>query len=201
MTVETKPVTAGELLRMPDDGVRHELVRGEIREMTPAGNEHGYLAGEIFAELRNHVKANGLGRTYAAETGFKIASDPDTVRAPDAAFVSRERVEKEGSVAGYWPGAPDLAVEVVSPGDSHSEVVEKALAWLDAGCRMVLVADPKNRVVTVYRAPREVSVLGEGDAVDGADVVPEWKLSVTELFGSSGQRSALSGQQERKADS
>lgn len=201
MTVETKPVTAGELLRMPDDGFRYELVRGELRQMTPAGSAHGFIAARLLGSLQRHVDANNLGRTYAAETGFKISSEPDTVRAPDAAFVSRERVEQAGEVAGYWPGAPDLAVEVVSPGDAHSEVVEKALAWLDAGCRMVLVVDPKNRIVTVYRAPRDVSVLGEDDTVDGANVVPRWELSVAELFGESGQPSAISRQQEQIADS
>jgi hypothetical protein len=103
---------------MPDDGFRYELVRGELRRMPPAGDEHGYLALEIASDLRNHVKANNLGRTDAAETGFKLASDPDTVRAPDVAFVRRERAEKVGRVTGYWPGAPDLAVEVVSPNDT-----------------------------------------------------------------------------------
>jgi Uma2 family endonuclease len=184
MTIETRRTTAEELLRMPDDGFRYELVRGELRRMPPAGDEHGYLALEIASDLRNHVKANNPGRTYAAETGFKLASDPDTVRAPDAAFVSRERAEKVGRVAGYWPGAPDLAVEVVSPNDTHAEVTGKALAWLDAGCRMVLVADPERRAITVYRSRSDIRILtGEaGDAIDGADVVPGWKLSIAELF-------------------
>lgn len=168
---------------MPDDGFRYELVRGELRRLPPAGDEHGCLALEIASHLKNHVKANNLGRTYAAETGFKLASDPDTVRAPDAAFVSRERVEK----AGYWPGAPDLAVEVVSPNDTHAQVTGKALAWLDAGCRMVLVADPERRAVTVYRSRSDIRILTSeaGDAIDGADVVPGWKLSIAELFAQS----------------
>ena len=184
MTVQTKPITAEELLNMPDDGTRRELVGGELREMAPAGNRHGYVAGELFGELRNHVKANGLGRTYTAETGFKTSSDPDTVRAPDAAFVSQARLERMGDVPGYWPGAPDLVVEVVSPNDKHSEVLDKALAWLDAGCRMVLVAHPERRVVTVYRSREDIRILTAeaGDVVDGADVVPGWKLSLTEIF-------------------
>ena len=184
MTVQTKPVTAEELLNMPDDGTRRELVRGELREMTPAGDEHGYLASEIASELRNHVKANGLGRTYTAETGFKISSDPDTVRAPDAAFVNRERVEAAGRVKGYRSGAPDLVVEVVSPNDKHSEVLDKALAWLEAGCRMVLVADPERWRITVYRSRDDIRVLTAeaGDVVDGADVVPGWRLPLTEIF-------------------
>lgn len=184
MTMQTKPVTAEELLKMPDDATRRELVRGELKEMTPVGDEHGYVALEIASELRNYVKANKLGRTYTAETGFKIASDPDTVRAPDAAFVGRERVEATGRVAGYRPGVPDLAVEVVSPNDRHSEVLDKALDWLQAGCRMVLVADPARRTVTVYRSRKDIRVLTAeaGDAVDGADVVPGWRLDVAEIF-------------------
>lgn len=184
MTIQARQFTAEELLRMPDDGSRYELVEGELRKMAPAGGEHGYLALEVAAELRNHVKANGLGRVYTAETGFKLSSNPDTVRAPDAAFVSRERVEKAGKVRGYWPGAPDLAVEVVSPNDSYAQVTEKALAWLKAGCGMVLVVDPEEHAVTVYRSRDEIRVLtsGAGDTIDGADVVPGWKLPVAELF-------------------
>ncbi len=182
MAIKEKLYTAEELLQLPDDYKRRELVRGEIKEMTPAGNEHGYVAGEILGELRSYVKANSLGRTYAAETGFKIASDPDTVRAPDAAFVSRERLEKVGAVAGFWPGAPDLVVEVVSPGDTHTEVVEKSLAWLDAGCRMVLVAEPVRKVVTVYRSRENIRILTTEEAVDGADVIPDWRLPVAEIF-------------------
>ncbi len=184
MTIQTRQFTAEELLRMPDDGSRYELVEGKLRKMAPAGSEHGYLALEIAAELRNHVKSNGLGRVYTAETGFKLSSDPDTVRAPDAAFVSRGRVEGAGRVKGYWPGAPDLAVEVVSPNDTHSEVIGKALAWLQAGSGMVLVVDPEKHTVTVYRSRDEIRVLtaDAGDTIDGADVVPGWKLPVAELF-------------------
>ena len=164
--------------------MRRELVRGELREMVPAGNRHGYVAGEIFGELRSYVKANKLGRTYVAETGFKLASDPDTVLAPDAAFMSRERLGGTREVEGYWPGAPNLVVEVISPNDRHSEVLDKALAWLEAGCRMVLVADPRKRTITVYRSRDDIHVLmaEAGDGVDGADVVPGWKLSLAEIF-------------------
>ena len=184
MTMEATQITAEQLLSMPDDGSRYELVGGRLRRITPAGNEHGYLAGEIFGELRSHVKAHGLGRTYAAETGFRIASNPDTVRAPDAAFVRRKRIEEVGQVEGYWPGAPDLAVEVVSPNETYAQVTEKALAWLEAGSLMVLVLNPgeARRTVTVYRSAEDIRVLSEGDTIDGADVVPGWKLPVTELF-------------------
>ncbi len=167
---------------MPEDGSRYEVVRGELRKMPPAGSEHGYIALRIASRLERYVEANGLGRVYTAETGFKLASDPDTVRAPDAAFVSRVRVEGVGHVTGYWPGAPDLAVEVVSHGDTHAKVVEKALAWLEAGCRMVLVADPERRTVTSYRSLDDIHILTEGGAIAGADVVPGWELPVAEIF-------------------
>ena len=106
------------------------------------------------------------------------------MRAPDAAFVSQARVDRVGDVPGYWPGAPDLVVEVVSPNDRHTEVMDKALIWLEAGCLMVLVADPGRRTVTVYRSREEIRVLTAeaGDVVDGADVVSGWKLPLAEIF-------------------
>ena len=182
MTTQAGQVTSEQLLDRPEDGFRYELVRGELRKTPSAGSEHGYVAINIGASLNSHVRTNDLGRVYAAETGFKLASDPDTVRAPDAAFVSRDRVEKAGRVAGFWPGAPDLAVEVISPGDTHAQVVEKALAWLEAGCRMVLAADPERRTVTVYRSLENIRILTENYIIDGADVVPGWKLPVAEIF-------------------
>ena len=95
---------------MPDDGFRYELVEGELKKMAPAGSEHGYAALRFGRLLGNYVETSGLGRVYAAETGFKLASNPGTVRAPDVASVRRERVEEAGRVEGFWPGAPDLAV-------------------------------------------------------------------------------------------
>jgi Uma2 family endonuclease len=179
---ESALITAEQLLQMPDDGFRYELVRGELIKMTPGGGEHGYLVLEVGAELRNHVKANRLGRAFGAETGFRLASDPDTVRAADAAFVRRERAEEVGRVTTYWPGAPDLAVEVISPGDTYSEVEEKVLEWLDAGTRMVIVLDPRKRTATVYRSRNDIRVLTEDNVLDGADVVPGWRLRVGEIF-------------------
>lgn len=175
-------VTAAELLRMPSDTVRRELVRGELREMTPAGHWHGRVAMRLALHLGPFVLANNLGEIYAAETGFILEVDPDTVRAPDVAFVRRERVRAVGDSEGYWRGAPDLAVEVVSPGDTFSEVEEKVFEWLDAGARMVVVVNPKKRTATVYRSRTEITVLTEEDALDGADVVPGWRLPLREIF-------------------
>jgi Uma2 family endonuclease len=176
-------VTADQLLEMPDDGLRRELVRGEVRVMTPAGSQHGRLAAQIVARLSAHVAEHGLGTVYAAETGFKLSSDPDTVRAPDAAFVARERVEAVGDIVEYWPGAPDLAVEVLSPSDRYYDVEEKVLEWLEAGCHMVIVINPRRRAATIYRSQTDVQLLTGNDAIDGGDVVPGWRLPLRELFG------------------
>lgn len=175
-------VTADELLRMPDDGFRYELVRGELRRRTPAGNMHGRVAMSFAWRLARHVAENRLGVAYAAETGFRLAANPDTVRAPDAAFVSQARVEAVGEVEGFWPEAPDLAVEVILPGDSYADVEEKVFAWLDAGTKMVVVVNPRQRSATVYKSPTDITALTEADVLDGGDVVPGFELAVREIF-------------------
>jgi Uma2 family endonuclease len=152
MSVTMARVTAEDLARLPEDGSRYELVRGELRKMPPAGEEHGGVAMRIGWRLGQYVEENGLGKVYAAETGFLLETDPDTVRAPDVAFVRLERLREFGSVTGFLPGAPELAVEVVSPGDTHSEVEEKSIGWLRAGCLLVLTLNPRNRTVTAYRS-------------------------------------------------
>lgn len=182
MGVVRQQVTAEELLCMPDDGFRYELVGGELRKMTPAGNIHGRVAMNLGTSLNNHVKAYNLGAVYAAETGFKLARDPDTVRAPDVAFIGRERLEAVGEVEGYWPGAPDLAVEVISPGDSYVEVEEKVFDWLEAGTKMVVTVNPRKRSATVYRSLTDITVLTNSDVLDGDDIVPDFWLAVREIF-------------------
>ena len=182
--VLTKPITADELLAMPDDGSRYELVKGELIRMPPSGYEHGVRTVELTTPLHTHVKTNGLGVVCAAETGFLLTQDPDTVRAPDIAFISRERVEKIGAVKSYWIGAPDLAVEVVSPGDTVREVEAKVAEWLEAGARMVWVVSPKLHTVTVDRSLTDIVVLTEKDTLDGGDVVPGFQIRVAEIFSS-----------------
>jgi Uma2 family endonuclease len=182
MDVVRQQVTAEELARIPDDGFRYELVRGELRRMTPAGNVHGRIAMNVAAPLFQHVRAHNLGSVYAAETGFRLTSDPDTVRAPDVAFVRRARVEAVGEVEGYWPGAPDLAVEVVSPGDSYAEVEEKVFDWLEAGTKMVLTVNPRKRSVTVYQSLVDITVLIKTDVLNGGEVVPGFRLAVRDVF-------------------
>ena len=181
MTTETKLVTAEELIQMPDDGYRYELVRGDLVKMAPPGLRHGRFGGHFVHSLWSHVEANDLGAVYN-ETGFLLASDPDTVRAPDASFISRQRLDEVGETDGYWPGAPDLVVEVISPNDRYTDVEAKVSEWLDAGTRMVIVVNPRRRSVRVHRSPTDVDDLVEGDAIDGGDVVPGWSMPVSGLF-------------------
>ncbi len=182
MSTNVRHITADELLRMPDDGVRRELVRGELREMTPAGHTRGRIAMRLAIPLGQFVRENDLGEVYAAETGFLLARKPDTVRAPDVAFVTRELAAAAGDVGGYFPGAPDLAVEVVSPSDTYAEVESKVEEWIRAGCRMIVVINPKSRTVKVYRTVTDVTVLTIEDVLDGADVVAGWCLPIRYLF-------------------
>jgi Uma2 family endonuclease len=182
MTTTLQRSTASELFGMPDDGFRYELVKGELRRMSPSGWRHGVVVVNVTLLLGQYVKTTKLGVCCGAETGFKIASDPDTVRAPDLGFVSRERIPGGGVPKTFWPGAPDLAVEVLSPGDTRREVDEKVADWLEAGARAVWVVNPKRLSVSVYRSMTDVTRLSEGDELDGGDVVPGFRCKVSEIF-------------------
>jgi Uma2 family endonuclease len=178
----TKLVTADELLAMPDDGWRYELVKAELIRMFPTGQERGGLTVNLTVPLGVHVKFNKLGVVCAAETGFVLAHDPDTVRAPDISFISRERYEKVGRTEKYWEGAPDLAVEVLSPSDTVGRVEGKVAHWLEAGARMVWVVGPRLQTVTVYNSQDDIQVLTQKDQLTGGDVVPGFVISVAEIF-------------------
>jgi Uma2 family endonuclease len=182
MAVSEKLMTAEELLALPDDGMRHELARGELITMTPAGFEHGEVALALGGVLRVYVLEKGLGKVVAAETGFRLATDPDTVRAPDVAYVAQARIPEGGSPKGFFSGAPDLAAEVVSPNDSADEVQAKVTDYLAAGARLVWVVHPKTKTVTEYKSLDEVRVLTEDDSLDGGDVVPGFSMKVRDLF-------------------
>jgi Uma2 family endonuclease len=178
----TTPVTADQLLRMPDDGYRYELVAGELRKMTPAGWRHGAIGGQLQGWLARHIQEQGLGRVFLADTGFLLARDPDTVRAPDIAFIRKDRLPATEPEEAFWPGAPDLVVEVVSPGDTLGEVDDKVKMWLDCGAIMVWVVNPKWQNVTVYRSATEIKTLTKDDELDGGDVVPGFRCPVGDIF-------------------
>jgi Uma2 family endonuclease len=182
MTAPLAEMTAEALLQYGNEPYRQELIAGKLYEMEPPGALHGAVAAQIAIVLGEHVRRHGLGQTFGAETGFHIRSDPDTVRAPDASFVRRERIEPTGIPVGYWPGAPDLAVEVVSPSDRGSEVAAKARDWLTAGASAVVVLDPADRTAVVYRAPERVDTIGPAHTLHLDDVVPGFAVAVADLF-------------------
>lgn len=176
-------MTAQELLEYRHEPYRQELVDGILYEMEPPGALHGWVASRIGDRLCRHVEHAGLGVVFTSEVGFHLRSDPDTVRGPDVSFVARARVEESGIPTGYWPGPPDLAVEVVSPNDRRSKVEGKALDWLASGTRAVVVLDPPLRTATVYRARDDIRVLTADERLDLSDVVPGWSAGVGEFFG------------------
>ena len=164
-------MTAEELLRLNLPDKRTELVRGVLVVREPAGYRHGDVAAQLLVAIANHVNANRLGRVFAAETGFTLARNPDTVRAPDVAFISTARLP-DPPPRGFAELAPDLAVEVLSPDDRPGEVLGKVGNWLTAGARLVWVVDPVRVLARVYRADGSESILGETDALRGEDVLP-----------------------------
>lgn len=175
------PMTADELLRayLPDKHV--ELVRGVLVVREPAGGRHGHVTARLSKRLMDVVEARGQGTVFAAETGFLIGTDPDTVRAPDIAFVTRERLP-DPDLPGYPALAPDLVVEVSSPGDRPGETLTKVGEWLTAGTRLVWVVDPVRRLARVYRLDGSETVLQETESLDGEDVVPGFGCRLSEIL-------------------
>jgi Uma2 family endonuclease len=181
-TTTTPLMTAEELLLRPDDGLRHELIRGELTTMSPSGFEHVAIIARLTMRLAQHVEAQELGVVGGAEGGFLIARNPDPVRAPDVSFVRRERIPAGRLSRAYWPGPPDLAVEVLSPSDRVGEVDEKVGEWLAAGTLLVWVVNPRWSSVTVHRPAREIRLLSEDAMLDGEDVVPGFRCPVRDIF-------------------
>ncbi len=182
MSATTQLITAEELYMMPTDNLRAELIKGELIKMSPAGHKHGRIVVNLTAPLAQYVKTHKLGFVYCAETGFKLATNPDTVRAPDIAFVRQQQIDRIGEPEGFWPEAPDLAVEVNSPGDTVSEVENKVQEYLQAGTRLVWVVSPRLRIVTVYRSLTDIITLTEKDMLDGGDAISGFQFGVSEIF-------------------
>jgi Uma2 family endonuclease len=179
----TSLVNAAQLLELPSGmGKRYELVAGELRVMSPSGWRHGMVVDNLHFLLGSFIRQQGLGRGFGAETGFLLKRDPDTVRAPDFAFIANDNLPATKPEEAFWPGPPDLAVEVLSPGDTTGEVDEKIEEWLAAGCAAVWVIDPKLQTVTIYQSPTNVDVKTASDMLQGDPVVPGFSCAVDELF-------------------
>ena len=181
MSTTTQPMTADDLWAMPRDDMRHELVRGELRTMPLSGFDHSAICVHFVALLAQHVKSHGLGVVVGPDTGFIIGRQPDTVRAPDGGFVCIDRLVEPLPVK-FWDGAPDLAVEVISPSDKALAVDEKVQDWLDAGTQEVIVINPKQKSVKVFRCGGTASVLRAGDVLEALESVPGFRCEIAELF-------------------
>ncbi len=180
--VDRTQITTAEQLFEAEGLGPCELVRGELVMMSPAGFGHGRAAQKIGTALDVFASQRGLGAVVGGDPGFLIRRNPDTVRAPDTAFVRADRIGEEPPMT-YFDGAPDLAVEGVSPNDRSSEVQSKVFDWLDSGCVAVWVVDPKTRMVTVYRSRQDIVALGEDETLTAEDLLPGFALAVKDVFG------------------
>ena len=182
MSETTRLVTAEELEKLPDDNCRYELVAGRLVRMSPVGYLHGKIALQFAALLVRYLEGRDLG-TAVIEVGFKLASNPDTVRAPDVAFIRRDRIPP-ADPKGFWQGPPDLAVEVLSPDDRPADIREKVEEYLLRGVTLVLVVDPGNKSVMAYRRLSAPFALRAGDdLLEFDDIIPGFRCSVRDIFG------------------
>lgn len=185
MTVSTQArptvYTAKDLERLSAEGFHYELVKGELHEMAPPGGTHGSSTSRLSTFVSYIVIEQDLGETFAAETGFLVSEDPDTVLAPDFAFVTKERLP-DPLPKSYVPVVPDIVLETRSPNDTKREVAAKVQQWLDLGVRLVWELDPKRRILTVHRSGVPTRELGDADILDGEDVLPGLAVPVERIF-------------------
>ena len=179
--IETEFLSVEEFMRLPDDGCRWELVRGRAVREPPAGFEHSGIGVRIASLLHRFVQERDLGEVVGSDGGFILSDEPPTVRAPDVAYVAESRLTFD--TRKLAPLAPDLAVEIVSPSNTVSEIHHKVMDYLDAGSRLVWVVDPGSRTVTVYRSRGEIRLLTEKEELEGNDVLPGFRTEVSDLFG------------------
>jgi Uma2 family endonuclease len=171
-------MTVEEFMNIDDDYHRHELIKGELLTMNPPKSLHGRVVTNLAIILGLHVKANGLGIVYT-ESGYYLEKGPDTVLGPDMSFVSKERVdEAEDS---YYQGPPDLAIEVLSPGDRKGYVDRKLAIYLETGTRSVWLVNPRRRTVEVISSMSDRRMLHESDELVD-DTVPGFRVKVSEIF-------------------
>ena len=180
MTTKQKLITADELLLMPRDGSRYELIRGVLVEKMAPGDAHADVVIRIAYALAHYAESNDYGAARAGEPGYRLDRDPDTVRAPDIAWIAPGKVPV--GLRGYPEFAPDLAVEVKSPSNSNPEMAAKAAMWLSYGSQEVWVADPESTSITVHRPGGIPETLGEDETLDGGDLLPGFTTPVWRLF-------------------
>jgi Uma2 family endonuclease len=178
----TRLMTIEDLVALGDEPGRNDLIRGELIRMSPAGARHGEIALNIGAYLWAYVREHELGKTYGAETGFILARNPDVLLAPDVAFVRAERLQADEEQSGFLELAPDLVVEIVSPSDRSNDVSDKVMEYLQAGVGLVWVVEPRRKLVNVYLPDHTSRILSGEDELDGGDVLPGFRLALSEIF-------------------
>ena len=176
-TTTRPPATEQDLLRTPRDGQKYELVDGQIR-VSPAGTRHGRVCTRLVLRLGAFVEERRLGDLFDSSTGFRLPGG--NVRLPDVSFVAKGRLV--GDLDGFGDLAPDLAVEVLSPGDRSRDVLDKVGEYLEAGVHLVWVIDPKRRSAAVYRSLTDTRKLGPDDSLDGEDVVPGFQCRLADVI-------------------
>ena len=181
-TQKTKLLTAADLLRLYSEGVRGELVQGELRETVASGIEHGEIVVNLGGEMRSFIKSRRLGRIFASDSGVWLERDPDTVREPDIGFISSEKIPPGVRITGYAEHVPDLVVEVKSPSDSLRYMNERAEMWQGHGVSLIWIVYPDTRTVDVYEGDDFVATLNEGDVLDGGSVLPGFSCTVSDIF-------------------
>lgn len=179
---QTKTLTTAEqFFEMSFPDIRTELVNGEIVKMSPPGYRHGRICVRIARRLDEFVESRKLG-AVVSEVGFILRRDPDLVRGPDVAFIDKTRLGKIGEIPQFWPGPPDLAIEILSPDDRASEVLAKVGEYLEAGAQLVWIIDPDSRTVSAYRGIHSVRIFQADEELSAAEVLPGFRMKVADLF-------------------
>ena len=177
-----KLLTADDLLHLDSGRIRGELIQGALCETMPTGVRHGHIVVNLTMLLGGFIKPRRFGWILASEVGFLLERDPDTVRAPDIAYISASRLPLDADVPGYFEGAPDLAIEIISPSDRPRELYHKARMWISFGAPLVWVVDPENRAIEVHRPNQPVMHLAENDTLDGSETLPGFSCPVRDVF-------------------
>ena len=179
---ETNLLTADDLLRLSSKGVRGELIRGVLVETMVPGQEHGKIIVRLSAFLFNFVEPRRLGTLVAADSGVWLERDPDTVRGPDIAFTSAQRLPLGTRIPGYTEVIPDLVIEVRSPNDTRRDIHDKARMWISHGVRLVWAIHPNTRTVDIHQPDQPVRTLTADASLDGADILPGFTCELTKIF-------------------
>jgi Uma2 family endonuclease len=180
-TTSTTLITAEEYMQLPRGQFQHELINGELITMVLPGLPHGRIQVRLLAPLAQFVWENDLGEVYG-ELGFLLSVDPDTILGPDVAFISKQRLQEAGEVKGFWLGPPDIAVEIVSPRDTHLKVRDRTLRWLGYGTKQVWIVNPKDGTVTVHRSPADSKTFSGSDNLEADDILPGFRIPLERIF-------------------